>query len=272
MGRKKLPSIKIIVEHWIEACYKHRTEKLPIFLDAGEPTCFACGEHWQGKFDNRRGYAGWKDAPLQRAHIIPHSLGGPDDDPSNLVMLCGSCHPQNPHTTDREIYMIWLRSVKSGRENLVKGLQTTWLSNKEDLNKAVEIYRDPFEIMIFYRWRIEHTGFHAFGNKEFSWNGSVERMFPDLIAYIKWLKDNGVYKPDVDGEIEEKINKYVEFKQQCGEILDYDPCDKFNWPKTKIAKKKKPKKKPKNKTTQEIFDENMAASARGQALEEIIDS
>ena len=124
--RSKMCSVKQIVEHWIENFYKHR-EKLPTSLCAGEPTCFACGEHWKGKFDSRRGYAGWKDAPLERAHIIPRSLGGSNDDPNNFVMLCDRCHPQNPHTKSRAVFMKWLHSVKPNRDLLVRNLTETWL-------------------------------------------------------------------------------------------------------------------------------------------------
>ena len=191
MTRKtsKMCSIRRIVEHWEEACYKHETEKLPIYLDLGEPTCFACGESWQGEFDGRRGFTGWAKAPLERAHIIPRSLGGADDDPSNFVMLCDRCHPQNPHTTSRTVYMKWLHSLKPNKEALLKNLIKTWLSDKEDLKIATAIWSDRAEIEQFYEWRSNNTSFH-FGTKDWSWDDNVPKMFPDLIVYIESIKNS----------------------------------------------------------------------------------
>ena len=39
---------------------------------------------------------------LQRCHIVPHALGG-EDAPSNLVLLCGRCHLDNPNVADTEV-------------------------------------------------------------------------------------------------------------------------------------------------------------------------
>jgi len=192
--RSKMCSVKQIVEYWEKACYKYRTEKLPIYLDLGEPTCFACGEYWKGDFDNRRGFAGWNAAPLDRAHIIPRSLGGPNDDPSNFVMLCDSCHPQNPHTKSRPVFMKWLHSVKPSRDLLLRNLKETWFSDKEDLEIAAAVWSNPTEVDHFYDWCAENTSYHAsFGKVNFSWSEKVQKMFPDLVAYIKWVKENGNY-------------------------------------------------------------------------------
>ena len=137
-------SIQEIVEYWEKACYKDRTERLPTSLDLGEPTCFACGEYWKGKFDNRQGYAGWKAAPLERAHIIPHSLSGSNDDPSNFVMLCEKCHPLNPHTKSRAVYMKWLHSVKPNREILLRKLTEDWFPN-DVREKYIEEFTLPIK-------------------------------------------------------------------------------------------------------------------------------
>ncbi len=187
-------SIQEIVEYWEKACYKDRTERLPTSLDLGEPTCFACGEYWKGKFDNRQGYAGWKAAPLERAHIIPHSLSGSNDDPSNFVMLCEKCHPLNPHTKSRAVYMKWLHSVKPNRELLLRKLTEDWFPDEEDLEIASAVWSNPTEVDYFYDWRAKNTSYHAsFGKEHFSWDEIVQKMFPDLVAYVEWVKENGNY-------------------------------------------------------------------------------
>ena len=261
--RSKECSIKEIVEYWEKSCYEDKTEKLPIFLDLGEPTCFACGESFHAKFDGRRGFAGWKDAPLERAHIMPRALGGSDNDPSNRVMLCESCHPQNPHTNDRDVYMMWLHSVKPARGSFIKDMQMIWLSDKEYLKKAANIWTDPFELIIFYEWRSKFTSFH-FSNKWVSWKDSMQQIFPDLVVYIKWVEENGNYKPDITAEIEEKINKYIDFESTGCKVLDYDPRDKFNWPKAKPVKKKRASTKKNSTTTSTTIDSPKALESKTQ--------
>lgn len=48
--------------------------------------------------------------PLEICHIVPHALGGKDDDPSNLVLLCHQCHRENPNTTNTDLFWAWLKS------------------------------------------------------------------------------------------------------------------------------------------------------------------
>jgi hypothetical protein len=57
----------------------------------------------------RRWRCGYRSA-LQRCHVIPSALGGPDD-PSNLVLLCGRCHREAPNVQDPRFVWIWLRAT-----------------------------------------------------------------------------------------------------------------------------------------------------------------
>ena len=50
---------------------------------SGKMCCFACGEP-KDHFDI--------------AHIKPHALGGTDTIPSNLFLLCSTCHADSPDT------------------------------------------------------------------------------------------------------------------------------------------------------------------------------
>lgn len=45
---------------------------------------------------------------LERCHIIPRSLGGPDH-PSNIVLLCSHCHREAPNVADPEFMWFWIR-------------------------------------------------------------------------------------------------------------------------------------------------------------------
>lgn len=46
---------------------------------------------------------------LQRCHIVPRSLKGPDE-PSNLVLLCAQCHAEAPNVEDPNFMWEWLRA------------------------------------------------------------------------------------------------------------------------------------------------------------------
>jgi hypothetical protein len=47
---------------------------------------------------------------LQQCHIVPKSLGG-QNDPSNLVLLCGRCHREAPNVADSRFMWIWMRAT-----------------------------------------------------------------------------------------------------------------------------------------------------------------
>jgi hypothetical protein len=49
---------------------------------------------------------------LERCHIVPRSLGGPDG-AENLVLLCFQCHREAPNVTDRSFMWLWLRKHKA---------------------------------------------------------------------------------------------------------------------------------------------------------------
>lgn len=90
------------------------------FIDWGEPACFACGYYqprwtalspWHEPTDgptpdsvlNER----WEKSRLQKAHLIPHSLGG-SNEPNNYAMLCRRCHRDAPDTSDGAAMVRWI--------------------------------------------------------------------------------------------------------------------------------------------------------------------
>jgi HNH endonuclease len=111
-----LPSKAQIFSHW-----KDRFPDIGIFVDWGEPSCWACGFHYSTKYDVRSSDAGWKKilngwdrVPLQRCHIVPRSLGGTDE-PSNLFLMCRECHDLAPNTALPKIFFEWVRAQSSAR-------------------------------------------------------------------------------------------------------------------------------------------------------------
>jgi hypothetical protein len=106
-----LPLKSQIFEYW-----KERLPELALFIDWGEPGCWACGFHYGAKYDIKRSDADWPEIlqcwnriPLQRCHIIPRSLGGTNDE-ANLFLMCRECHDQAPNTSLPEIFFEWARA------------------------------------------------------------------------------------------------------------------------------------------------------------------
>lgn len=83
---------KQIVEYW-----ESKVNEMDITVDwcEADKRCWRCGI----------------ETNLQRAHIIPDSLGG-EDKPFNFVLLCERCHAEAPNVTDPDIMWDWLKAYK----------------------------------------------------------------------------------------------------------------------------------------------------------------
>lgn len=89
-----LPSVRSINSYWL---HRGLPEGVTPVYDAGEPSCFACGWHDDDKLT----------FGLERAHVIPRSVGG-GDDPENLALLCSKCHKEAPDTLDADWFWRWV--------------------------------------------------------------------------------------------------------------------------------------------------------------------
>jgi hypothetical protein len=82
---------------WQVVTYWHSPEgqaRLPSSaLDAqdGEPACMACGKPGSDRAGPAALPQQWNRSGLNRAHLIPHTLGGPFT-AANVVLLCDLCH------------------------------------------------------------------------------------------------------------------------------------------------------------------------------------
>lgn len=124
---------KQIVEYWFE---KLKDSEFNIDWSNADKECWCCGHNTR----------------LQRAHIIPDSLGGTDE-PGNLILLCGRCHSVAPNVIDPEIMWDWLKAYNSNNViplSMLLGLKEYKFIYKksvvEDLkygfDKATENYGD----------------------------------------------------------------------------------------------------------------------------------
>lgn len=97
---------------WKIARYWFRQREFEV--DPGQPACFAC--RWRD--DRAPVYPSvsvadaWTRSKLERAHLVPHVLGGSDNDVSNYVMLCQPCHKAAPDWLDPRVMLRWVRGQK----------------------------------------------------------------------------------------------------------------------------------------------------------------
>tara|TARA_R110000737_G_scaffold109487_1_gene142481 strand:+ start:190 stop:897 length:708 start_codon:yes stop_codon:yes gene_type:complete len=156
--RKNPPKAIDIVEYWdkqplIELKDRHWNP----MVDVGEPSCQACG-CWNPEWDigeftgsyeqdkpliNER----WEISGLEKAHIVPHSLGGANL-PSNFLMLCRSCHfdfDSEIVTTSRKDIYTWLQerpTKKSKRvEQIIRKVCKENKISKDELCRASSLIR-----------------------------------------------------------------------------------------------------------------------------------
>lgn len=102
-----------IAEYWL-GTHQGRA-RLPdnaALIDFGEPSCFACG--WMAADPDAEPvlWGVWEEALLERCHLIPHGLDGPDS-PDNLVLLCGRCHRDAPDVGNAEYMLRWIGNRES---------------------------------------------------------------------------------------------------------------------------------------------------------------
>ena len=117
----KRPPIKTTAEQAINYWIKYIDEgDLSVDWAEADTHCWRCGYQRN----------------LERCHIVPDSLGGPDT-PSNIVMLCKRCHADGPNVNDPEIMWDWIRAYK------VLFYETFWHSKA--LKEYQFIYKNSFK-------------------------------------------------------------------------------------------------------------------------------
>jgi len=180
-NQTKLPSIKSILDYWELSLYRDKTEKLSFYFDREEPTCFACHDGHQGKYDCM-GSKGWTSSRLERAHIIADSMGGTIN-PSNFVLLCKSCHKQNPHVRSRSVYMSWLNNFNKSQAKVCNEFLSNTLDESQ-LKEFVNLIESPKKWNTFIKWSSENTGSHAFVGAKTKLE-TTQDMAYNFLAYLE---------------------------------------------------------------------------------------
>lgn len=123
--REAMPSHYDIALWWFE---NQAPEVRPFVLDLGEPACFACRWYLDGceASDTVTLKAAWgRYARLERAHLKAHSLGGTSD-PSNIVLICRTCHREAPDWDDPAEMLAWVQHRKHWSDLAEIKLAAAW--------------------------------------------------------------------------------------------------------------------------------------------------
>jgi hypothetical protein len=173
---------------------------LEIFIDCGEPSCWACGFHYGTKYDIQRPDAAWNKIlkawnaiPLQRCHIRPRSLGGTDE-PDNLFLMCRECHDLAPNTDIPQIFFDWVRA------------QNSWIREGRKLEAAFEAFDvndlDKDELLVVMRseefrlWCGGRVGIHR---PQSNYGTALARLTPATLVGLVCHYARKVRASDVNG-------------------------------------------------------------------------
>lgn len=152
---------------------RYFNSSIEVVYDWGEPECFACrkcvmsvldDENYEDWLENDEGLKNiWNHREtrrnLERAHIIPHSLGG-DENPQNMFLLCKCCHEESPDTNNpRNFFRYIYMKRKSPNKSQKRYMMFIDECIKRDLNSST---CDEDKML-------ENTSFHGGKMSDYTW-------------------------------------------------------------------------------------------------------
>ena len=108
-------------EKWVDKLGDSSFENI---IESDGRCCYACGR---------------ETSSLHRCHITPHALGGSQDH-SNIFLLCGRCHQDNPDTAFPELFFNYIKNKKFWLDEIAVEFSkvfTRLLSSDEELGEKV---------------------------------------------------------------------------------------------------------------------------------------
>lgn len=197
---RTMPKKSEVFEYW-----KERIFDLGFFIDWGEPSCWACGEFWNGRYDITNSSASykrilkvWEKVPLQRCHIIPRSLGG-SNKPSNLFLMCKECHDLAPNTSIPEIFFQWVRK-QNFAERYVYQMQQCMkaFDIPKELNFKLEEISQTEEFKDFLN---KHAGLHR---PQLGYSGLGRRLTTSTLYGLLFHYYNNLYLRNLSTNCDQK--------------------------------------------------------------------
>jgi hypothetical protein len=144
-------------------------------VDPGEKTCFKCGFLAEEIGDKETLRSFWnKSTKLEKAHIVPHSLGGTEE-PRNIIFLCSRCHELCPDTIDYDLNLKW---ISDHRNDLVHNIGIPALSGftKVELERLSLVHPNHIKEQMNKK-----TGLHGFNVSDSSIVLGLKQVFREIL-------------------------------------------------------------------------------------------
>lgn len=133
--RKNAPGKRQIWQYWIDHGIQRGLDDSRYVNACNFDACVCCGR---------------ETSQLEKAHIIPHSLGG-SNDVSNFILLCGKCHRESPDVADEHAIIEWMNAQPTEMETILRLVQQEM--DKYDVkakvsldeNRIKEIFSDLYK-------------------------------------------------------------------------------------------------------------------------------
>lgn len=169
-------------------------ETIPVILDCGEPSCFACGA--SADFYGCKKYDEylkddvkklWDDSNVfhnfERAHILAKSLGG-GDKANNMFLLCKECHRDSPDSIYTTEFFRWV------------------FQKRKRGGKFLELFREALEEIerrgilplftgnVFGKWKVTTHGGRVEKNSYFAaMVGEAEENTNRIVSGLQFLPE-----------------------------------------------------------------------------------
>ncbi|EPW1408059.1 HNH endonuclease, partial [Salmonella enterica subsp. enterica serovar Javiana] len=113
---------------------------------------------------------------LERAHIIPHSLGG-SNDVSNYILLCSKCHRESPDIANESALIEWMNEQPTEMESMLRLIQQEMDKyNKETQMTVNEILiKETFSEL--FKKAGTHGGRHSDATKVYIIREALKKIF-----------------------------------------------------------------------------------------------
>lgn len=200
-NRKSVPKKSQIAKYWREKIFE-----LNLFMDWGEPACWACGrfESDNDVVDSKESlndiFKVWdKQKYLERCHIVPKSMGGCNCH-GNIVLLCKECHKDNPDTLNVELFLEWMQNRKQYPERRYETYKNAFFEFNIELNSLnIYLIHESQEFLNYFKSRSISVG------KKYS-AASI------LSNYKEWISDFS--KKQLTDKVPKEMSQLINGKEK----------------------------------------------------------
>lgn len=180
-----------------------------VVSDWGEPCCWACGDPAINDEELIRFFDAHQDTEdadffkklyglktvrhhLNRCHIIPNALNGPDS-PENLFLMCEECHVLSPDTTNCAAFFRWVydrkkrytHGVMTPREMIERINKELSRRGLPSFVECMAMAKSPYTLSDIDEFMRDRVGFHCSRVVESSFVvGATDWILHDLVKHI----------------------------------------------------------------------------------------